>query len=423
MFLTSSLIHAVIVVVAAAAGFEVTISNIDEFIDFSKGVNSGTSYNGTIILLDSDINFEGVKFNPIGNIIDNYRNTFAGTFDGQGHTISNLVIDSSSSSGLFGYSNGMTIQNLILDGTCSFTITSIITTKTSYTIGSLVTQCIANNGPCNILNSVNMASVTYDGNTNINNVYIGGFTGYFSNNNNYISTVKNCANYGTVTLSGTAGNQSYIGGIAGFTYSARIQNCYNYGIIVHTGKSYITYVGGLTGTDNYCSFENCVNVGLIKMSGYSSAKYVGTLVGEHGVQATISNCYWNENIEYDAYGSKLLVSKDLVNCAKFDNDFVLNQTVSTLLYSGTSLINALNGLAIFSSNGYAEWLLNKKKVAVKFTVNNAYSFYEESQLILLPNLLSGDSKMFDGWYTDSACTTPLPILGDDTYTELYCWFE
>ena len=65
------------------------INNTSELIQLSKNANSGTSYNGTTVFLDAEIDFSGglsEQFEPIGKS----SNYFQGTFDGQGHTISNL---------------------------------------------------------------------------------------------------------------------------------------------------------------------------------------------------------------------------------------------------------------------------------------------------------------------------------------------
>ena len=87
-----------------ALSYDHHISNANDLIQFSKNVNSGTSYSGTTVFLDADIDFSGGfsgKFEPIGTDDSNFQ----GTFDGQGYTISNLAINSSSQYvGLFGYS-------------------------------------------------------------------------------------------------------------------------------------------------------------------------------------------------------------------------------------------------------------------------------------------------------------------------------
>ena len=75
---------------------ELHIKNASELIQLSKNVSSGKNYNGTTVFLDADIDFSGglsEQFEPIGK---DYNNFFQGTFDGQGYTISNLLVNSSS---------------------------------------------------------------------------------------------------------------------------------------------------------------------------------------------------------------------------------------------------------------------------------------------------------------------------------------
>ena len=87
-----------------ALGGVVRISDAEGLKGFSDNVNNGgTSYSGITVYLDADIDLSGVEFEPIG--IDDKSNHFNGTFDGQGHVIYNLKMNSSSAYiGLFGYS-------------------------------------------------------------------------------------------------------------------------------------------------------------------------------------------------------------------------------------------------------------------------------------------------------------------------------
>ena len=99
-------------------GNELRIKNASELIELSKNVNYGTSYSGKTVFLCADIDFSGglsEQFEPIRN-----SNSFQGTFDGQGYTISNLVMNSSSQDvGLLGFSYRATIRNVVLDDSCS----------------------------------------------------------------------------------------------------------------------------------------------------------------------------------------------------------------------------------------------------------------------------------------------------------------
>ena len=94
-------------------------------------VNNGNNFSGKIIHLGADIDLSGTDYNPdgllwtpIGSSSSRY---FAGTFDGRGYTIKYMTVETKASySGLFGYVNGCTIQNVILDSSCSVTSTTNI---------------------------------------------------------------------------------------------------------------------------------------------------------------------------------------------------------------------------------------------------------------------------------------------------------
>ena len=103
---------------SALGAEKVRIKNVDEFAQFKDNVNNGVDYSGTTVFLESDLSLAGKTFEPIGTS----SNYFSGTFDGQGHVISNLTVASSLHYvGLFGYSEGLTIKNVILDSSCSIT--------------------------------------------------------------------------------------------------------------------------------------------------------------------------------------------------------------------------------------------------------------------------------------------------------------
>ena len=174
---------------AAAEGSDLRITSAEEFVDFSK---NGSGYSGTTVYLDSDITLTGRTFEPI--------NYFQGTFDGQGHTISSLVVNSSSSEyvGLFGTSQGTTIRNVVIDSTSS--ITSSYIESDSY-VGGIIGECSNDNSPCIIENNINMASVTFIGYIT-GYSYLGGIVGYLASQYENPIIVRNCANYGPITNSG-----------------------------------------------------------------------------------------------------------------------------------------------------------------------------------------------------------------------------
>ena len=90
------------------------IGTTDDMNTLADYVNASNNCAGLIFKQTEDIDLSAIEnFTPIGDYT-NYS-SFDGTFDGCGHTISNLKINSSSEwGGLFGYVSGGTIQNVNL---------------------------------------------------------------------------------------------------------------------------------------------------------------------------------------------------------------------------------------------------------------------------------------------------------------------
>ena len=92
-------------------GTTITIHSTDEMTLLAQNVNGGNTYNGYTFLLDTDLVYDGTANNYTAIGIDNTK-YFAGTFDGQGYTISGINISAGGRQGLFGSVSGGTIKNL-----------------------------------------------------------------------------------------------------------------------------------------------------------------------------------------------------------------------------------------------------------------------------------------------------------------------
>ena len=93
------------------------------------------------MLLGSDIDFSGETLEPIGNV----THYFLGTFDGQGHVITNLAMNSTLETlGLFGYSKGIIVKNLVLDG--SSHTENNPTYESGPAVGSFLGLCVTKKG-------------------------------------------------------------------------------------------------------------------------------------------------------------------------------------------------------------------------------------------------------------------------------------
>ena len=203
-----------------------------------NGVNNKTDYTTTTVLLENDLDFTGLsdRFVPSGITKVDY---FLGSLDGQGHTISNLRINRSTIRfvGFIGYSNGMTIRNLVMDDSFSFESSYNVDEELSYPyVAGIIGACQSYERPCYVESSVNMASIFFNGDAK-NDLLMGGIAAKIESYE-YEVSIKNCANYGQIKNTGK-GYQIMMGGIAGnFAEGTRsIQNCINYGEIINQGTT------------------------------------------------------------------------------------------------------------------------------------------------------------------------------------------
>lgn len=191
--------------------------------------------------LTKDIDLSGEAWTPIGIGGAFYAGTppYSGTFDGKGHTIKNLSIDSSAHYvGLFGYVYGGTIRNLTVSGSV----------KGSEHTGGIAGA--ANGGTFE--NCANQCAV--QGGTT------GGIIGFATEEGTLI--VRDCYNVGSITT--TTGNS--VGGIIGqcINTSETIRNCYNAGTVTGTAS-----VGAIIGNSVSDRIYNCYYLeGSVTRAGY-----------------------------------------------------------------------------------------------------------------------------------------------------------
>ena len=114
-----------------------------QLVKLSNYVNGGNKCTGLFIKLDNDIDMNGVAFDGIGSRL----NYFEGTFDGDGHTISNVTIDRSNDSdvvGFFGHISEGTVKNLIIDG-ASITGKNYVGGIIGYLYKTTISNCLVLN--------------------------------------------------------------------------------------------------------------------------------------------------------------------------------------------------------------------------------------------------------------------------------------
>ena len=248
------------------------IATAQDLIEFRDEVNALTKKSTSTLCakLTKDIDLSNLEgdWEPIGKATNTYKDyvAYGGTFDGDGHTISGLTIDSNKQyQALFGYVKGGEIKDLTVAGSVTTS-----TTSSAYAAG-----IVSYGSPVTIENCVNQATVTAT-----QKGYIAGIVGYTSTTG---SSISGCTNQGAVS-----GVGDYVGGIVGTANNTVIKNCINSAEIVDTGKpggsNYC--VGGIAGAINSSSsIERSGNTGKIT----STLKRTGGVVGS--AAGTVQSCF------------------------------------------------------------------------------------------------------------------------------------
>ena len=281
------------------------ISSGAELAWFAQQVNKGGNAKISAVLTN-DIELAGFEWTPIGK--NDWGKKFAGSFDGQGHKISNLAINYAGTNaqmpykGLFGYVEGTSskhaeIKNLTVQG--NVVLTSSTNVNYAYSGGVIGRADYAD--ITNVHSEVNVTvtgfgkwemlgglvgyannSTTIKDCSNSGNVkglrYLAGITGNLSNN----SSVINCTNSGSITGSGSgaAGIAANVGS------GCKITGCSNSGAISSTG----TLVGGIAGTVAKVEISNCYNSGKV-----TCKQTYGSVIGEvSNADAVVKNNYFAE---------------------------------------------------------------------------------------------------------------------------------
>lgn len=250
------------------------IASAADLTNFAASVNAGTSYVGQTVVLDSNIDLGGHTWAPIGQTGNNNGSDtyFMGTFDGQGHTIYGLNVDTSAglgsnrnvTAGLFGWvdAGGATIKNLTISGA---------SVKGCHYTGALVGYFSGTIENCSVVNST-IVSTAFDSDNDGDKV--GGLVGYMNAN----ATVKNSS----VSGSSVSGKRD-VGGLVGCPYNTTCTVTNN--TVSDTTVTYSTnYSGEIVGR---------LNLGFTVDSSNTASNVTmlnGTYVA-NGVAQTAANTY------------------------------------------------------------------------------------------------------------------------------------
>lgn len=191
----------------------IIISSAEELALFANEVNNSgkaNHYSGFTVKLAADINLNGKLWTPIGQT---GSGQFAGTFDGQNHTISNMYINNidesgNCSTGLFGWLNNATVKNLTIDGSnvAGHHYVGVIAGYIE-TENSVIESCHVKNA------TVSCTAVNSDANGD----KCGGIVGYAGNTG---TSVKNCTVSDSTISAGRDAGQ-----VVGAAKSVNVSSC------------------------------------------------------------------------------------------------------------------------------------------------------------------------------------------------------
>ena len=241
-----------------------TVYNADGLLNVAELVNGGkTDIN---ITLDKNIDLTGKGWTPIGTSFDN---SYKGTFDGGGHTITGLTVTTNDQFvGLFGYLNraGM-VKNVVMEGI------QITSNHMFGCTGGVVGYSWGTIENCSVSGSVSGTDC------------VGGVVG-----SQKAGSIIGCSSSATVK------GKHYVGGVAGEKWGT-MTACYATGnVTLEIASQKNNFGGGVVGLNGGSRVLACYATGNVTSTGSSTGNvHIGGLFGDS--YTTVTACYWKNNQE------------------------------------------------------------------------------------------------------------------------------
>lgn len=360
---------------------KISITTVDELLQFAKAVDKGEYDNKTdaVVSLDADLDLTGVAWTPIGSVFDdkgNLQHYFSGKFYGNGHTISNLDFSENygkteyPSFGFFsevygaeisgltiqgkldvsnsGYVYFGTVAGVAADSKISDCVSDVSFTDTDKYINGTVALCgYAINSTIEYCQNKGNFSITKD----VSSFQMGGIVGLAQN-----STVQYCANTGDMTSWTPC-----TGGIVGQLFqNSKIINCYSTGKMVPLGNG-TTDFGGIAGIVGAgTEIRHCYFAGGMDLSQYTATTPYKRLGGIAGGVSSDTPVFEN---------NYFVETENVPACFKYQDAGTEKTLDSMKTEDFFNEITAAGGKYRFNSNGTP--LLPAPKYTVSFVVTPA----------------------------------------------------
>ena len=241
-----------------------TVTSADGLMNVAELVNGGkTDIN---ITLDKNIDLTGKGWTPIGT---SFNNSYKGTFDGGGHTITGLTVTTNDQFvGLFGYLNRAgTVKNVVMEGI------QITSNHMFGCTGGVVGYSWGTIENCSVSGSVSGTDC------------VGGVVG-----SQKAGSIIGCCT--SATVKGT----HYVGGVAGEKWGT-MTACYATGnVTLEIASQKNNFGGGVVGLNGGSRVLACYATGNVTSTGSSTGNvHIGGLFGDS--YTTVTACYWKNNQE------------------------------------------------------------------------------------------------------------------------------
>ena len=241
-----------------------TVTSADGLMNVAELVNGGkTDIN---ITLDKNIDLTGKGWTPIGTSFDN---SYKGTFDGGGHTITGLTVTTNDQFvGLFGYLNRAgTVKNVVMEGI------QITSNHMFGCTGGVVGYSWGTIENCSVSGSVSGTDC------------VGGVVG-----SQKAGSIIGCSSSATVK------GKHYVGGVAGEKWGT-MTACYATGnVTLEIASQKNNFGGGVVGLNGGSRVLACYATGNVTSTGSSTGNvHIGGLFGDS--YTTVTACYWKNNQE------------------------------------------------------------------------------------------------------------------------------
>ena len=387
------------------------IATADDLKAFRDKVNNGST--GACAVLTADITLDKSEtWTPIGST----RNKYAGTFDGDGHTISGINVNESGSTdaGLF----GDTAQS-----NTSPVIKNLTIADSSFVTASGYAGAFAGWGGGVFENCHTEANVTVQGKK-----YAGGIIGSYKGTGitAELSMIQ-CSNRATVKEVGGFGG--FAGGLIGQAeHPLKLENSFNAGTVSSKPSSQTPFVGGLVGKVSYATtLVNVYNVGDVSVSGGTN---VAGLIGQAVKDLAITNAYQHSTVTAGSGNTGAAIVADTQSGATLKNVYKTGDLADYVTKGGTASVTGtatvktedeLKELATLLGGEFVNDLAGDAAVNNGFPVlrwQNSVAAAADS-LTITANGVTGIAVLDDAGSTDPANPTEKAIAFDSDSLSIY----